>query len=230
MATSAYYTWDNLGRPYKVAAPIRHMVAYAKANGIAILGTIGNEAHLTKSWPEDHTPYSYTAQPTKLPLSSGTDRYWVCACDLKNSKGLGGAILRDARAGRLPWLKYINVGYKHYVCSDGFKSGRDNPDEHIHLSSFSDELHTDISGYDPLGGTDMDALTEKNFKAIQTVLKRLGFYDGAIDADLGDKSQAALEKAWRQVGQQGPKGDPGKDGRTPSMITISMDGKVTDWS
>lgn len=189
MATQAYYTWDRLGRPFKVARPIREMVAYAKAHGIAVLGTIGNEAHLTKAWPEDHTPFSFTAQPVKLPLTSGSDRYWVCACDIANSKGLGAAILRDARAGRLGWLKYLNVAGKHYVYSDGFKAGWDNPDQHIHLSCFSDELNTSIGDYDPLGA---DMANEDLALRLQRGMAAAGYYKGKLDNDFGDESERAF--------------------------------------
>lgn len=152
MATPAYRTWNAAGRPFTVARPIRQMVAYAKAKGIAVLGTLGNDDHLLTDWPEDHTPFSFTGQPLTLPLAKAVDgqRYWVCACDLANSKGLGAAILRDARAGRTPWLKYMNFAGRNYNAADRFQQGWPNADEHIHLSCWTDELLTDISGYDPL--------------------------------------------------------------------------------
>lgn len=144
MATPEYWQWIAAGRPWQVAKPIAEMVALARSQGITILGTIGNEDHLTASFPEDHTPFSYSAYPVKLP------GWWVTACDIANSKGWGDAILRDARAGLLPWLKYMNVAGKHYAWTDGFKQGFANSDQHIHLSCFSDDLGMSIGGYNPL--------------------------------------------------------------------------------
>jgi hypothetical protein len=156
MASPKLAVWDKAGRPFKVAAPIVYVVNYCKRKAIANLGTIGNTDHLTADPPEDHTPYSDTAWPNRLPLAVLVDgeRYWVCAGDFGNEKGLGAAILRDARAGLLPWLKYLNVGGMHYTFADGFKQGRPNPDQHIHLSTFDDpdSLTYDCEGWDPLAG------------------------------------------------------------------------------
>ncbi|CAM3433951.1 hypothetical protein [Stackebrandtia soli] len=149
MATSAYRAWVRAGRPWKKAGPIADLEKYAQRHGIAVLGTLGNTAHLTASFPEDHTPFSYTAWPKRL---SG---YVVTAIDLANSRGLGAAILRDARAGRLPWLKYLNTNGRHYNHSDRFRSSRPSNDHHVHVSIRTDHLTTDITDYDPLG-LDMD--------------------------------------------------------------------------
>lgn len=143
MATQAYWDWINNGRHWQLAKPIDGMVTIARRHGIAVLGTIGNDDHLMSSYPEDHTPFSYTAEP--VPANG-----WVCACDLENSQGLGDAILRDARAGKLPWLKYMNFGNLQYGHWDGFRNGEWNSDEHIHLSCFTDKVNLSLGNYDPL--------------------------------------------------------------------------------
>lgn len=156
MASPKKAPWVKLGSPFTVAAPILYMVHYCVRNKIANLGTIGNENHLNAEPPEDHTPYSDTAWPNRLPLvvAVAGQRYWVCAGDFANDKGLGAAVLRDARAGLLPWLKYMNVGGMHYTFADGFREGRPNDDQHIHLSTFSDakSLTHVPAGWDPLAG------------------------------------------------------------------------------
>lgn len=153
MASTAYWAWVAAGRKWTLARPIADMQAYAKKHKIVVLGTIGNPDHLTAAVPEDHTPFSATAWPKRLP------GYIVTAIDIANSKGLGGAILRDARAGQLGWLKYMNVAGKHYEHGDGFRAGRPNPDQHIHLSCRTDHLDTALDGYDPLGD-DMSTAAE----------------------------------------------------------------------
>ena len=144
MAVSAYYAWANAGRPFILATPIRELEAYARSHAIPVLGTLGNEAHLTASFPEDHTPFSFTALPIPLP------GWYVCAIDLANVRGLGDAILRDARAGRCPWLKYMNFAGRSYAYADGFRTPAANDDQHIHLSVFSDWCTRSIGPYDPL--------------------------------------------------------------------------------
>lgn len=184
MATAAYYRWVNAGKPWRLARPIADMQAYARQHDVNVLGTIGNGDHLTASTPEDHTPFSATAWPDPLP------GYIVTAIDLANVHGLGAAILRDARAGATPWLKYMNFGNKQYSHSDGFKTGRSNPDGHIHLSIRTDHLNTSLAGYDPLG----DDMPE---------LKDWAYKDGTFNAPgygpMGEKltaAQVAKNEFW----------------------------------
>lgn len=156
MASPKKAIWTQAGSPYKVAAPNLYVVHYCTTKRIPNLGTLGNQAHLDATPPEDHTPYSDTAWPNRLPLTTPVDgtRYWVCASDHANEHGLGDAILRDARAGLLPWLKYMNVAGRSYAYADGFQHGAPNGDQHIHLSTFDDpdSLMYDPTGWDPLAG------------------------------------------------------------------------------
>lgn len=149
MATQAYYTWVKAGKPWKLARPIAEFQAWAKANGFTVLGTIGNDAHLTDDFPEDHTPFSYTAHPVPLP------GYIVCAIDIADARGLGEAMLRGARARRFPWLKYLNVGGMHYDYRDGFKAGKPNSDRHDHFSILTTWIEKSIGPFDPFGDSDM---------------------------------------------------------------------------
>jgi hypothetical protein len=149
MATKAYEIWDAAGRHWEPARPISELEAWCEANGFTVLGTIGNDEHLWAATPEDHTPFSATAWPVPLP------GYIVCAIDIADERELGAAILRDARAGLLPWLKYCNVGQKHYHCRDGFRSWTYNSDTHNHLSIRTDYIDASIGAFNPLGDSDM---------------------------------------------------------------------------
>lgn len=207
MATQAYWDWERRGRPFTVARPIRDMVSIAHRHGISVLGTIGNEDHLQADPPEDHTPFSETAFP--IPVHD-----CVCACDLANEQGLGDAILRDARAGDAPWLKYMNYGNLQYGYWDGFRNGQYNDDEHIHLSCFSDKVNYVLGSYDPLSnstGEDMEQsepLTNVTGRPGRTVGDALG--DGLALRDYLIGEPGALPSGY-------PKAD--------SPLRKMMDGK-----
>jgi hypothetical protein len=151
MATAAYRTWVNLGRPFRLATPIIELRDWARANGVPVLGTIGNEEHLTKNFPEDHTPFSFTAWPVPL------DGYVVTAIDLANVNNLGQKIEDQARAGKLPWLKYMNHSGQHLDSRDLDNDGirwEETPssDEHVHLSIRTDWQNRSIGTFNPFGG------------------------------------------------------------------------------
>jgi hypothetical protein len=144
MATSAYWSWVSAGRPFDLAEPIRRLRELARAHGVAVLGTIGNEDHLTDSFPEDHTPFSFTAWPAPLP------GYIVTAIDLADGPHAD-RMLADAVAGRITWVKYINLRGKQYNVRNGW-SPTSNSDQHFHLSIRSDSLGS-IGDYNPFSTT-----------------------------------------------------------------------------
>jgi hypothetical protein len=171
MATQAYWTWVNAGRHWTLARPIADMVAVAQRHGIVVLGTIGNEDHLQAATPEDHTPFSYTAEP--VPANGN-----VCAGDFANVNNFGAAILRDARAGKLPWLKYMNFGGGNYGHEDGFQHRYDNDDEHVHLSCFSDWATRSIGNYDPfVTDGDSSMVDWETVTALQIGITDIGHQD-----------------------------------------------------
>jgi hypothetical protein len=184
MATSAYHVWVAAGRRWDLAKPIAQLKAWAGRNGIRVLGTIGNEDHLQAGFPEDHTPFSFTAWPKPLP------GYWVTAIDLENRNSLGGRILMRAREGALPWLKYINSAGRSYAYADAFRNGRPNPDQHVHLSIFSDELDTDIGDFTAvLEGEDMPTAREVVDELMSTRIAKIDPAPG-ISHDMTFKSLA----------------------------------------
>src|SRR5258706_8643548 len=134
MATAAYYTWVNAGRPYTVAQPIQDLVAFARAAGVTWLGTLGSDdtRHLQAAVPQDHTPFPVNPWPIPLP------GYVVCAADF--AKGpWADRLLEDAKAGRVPWVKYLNFGLHHYDVRNGWVP-TSSSDEHFHVSCRSDYL------------------------------------------------------------------------------------------
>lgn len=152
MASQAYYTWVNAGRPWRPARPILELEAWAHSNGVGVLGTIGNEEHLQAVPPQDHTPYSATAWPVKLP------GYIVTAIDLANVNGLGPAIETQARQGKLPWLKYMNHSGRHLDSRDLDGDGitwevYPSSDQHVHLSIRTDWIDKSIGTFNPWGDT-----------------------------------------------------------------------------
>lgn len=189
MATQAYRDWVARGRQWKPARPVAELVTWARANGIRVLGTIGDEAHLQRDIPEDHTPFSATAWPVKLP------GYVVCAIDLENRRLLGEKIEAQARAGRLPWLKYMN----HSGRQISFKGARPvtsaSRDHHVHLSIRTDYIGRSIGRFDPWGTTEGD-----DMPTVEEVWR----WDG-IDNPYGDRTtnpKIAPATALRNIGGQ----------------------------
>lgn len=131
---SAYTTWVAAGEPWTLAAPIRVLVDQAEASGVAVLGTIGNRAHLTATRPQDHTPFPLRPWPVPLP------GYWVCAGDLADGPW-SDVMLAGCRAGRYPWVKYLNFRGHHYDVRNGWAQ-TPSTDQHLHVSARSDHLHT----------------------------------------------------------------------------------------
>lgn len=137
MATAEYRLWNSRGRPYSVALPIRQFVDLARAAGVPILGVIGNEAHLTADFPEDHTPFTRTAWPNVLP------GYVVTACDIADGPW-SDRILALAKSGALPQVKYLNFRGSQYSVKTGW-TRKANSDKHLHISVRTDHLSTPLA-------------------------------------------------------------------------------------
>lgn len=168
MAVAAYYSWDRLGRPLDPARPIRELVeglrvAFPRAAGI--FSWYANDAHYQSSYPQDHTPFSVTGWPLASP------QWWVFATDVMHRPDLGVDCdklfpywLTEARAGRMPWLKYLIYKATVYDVRYGWRpQSSSGHDKHIHLSARTDHRNTslgdwsvngdDVSWTDKLGPT-----------------------------------------------------------------------------
>lgn len=148
MATAAYREWVKAGRPWKLCQPAidyRTQLGIAGWTGSAI-GTIGNEEHLQSETPQDHTPFSVTGWPNANPYP------WVHAIDVMHSpkydRDVGPLVaywLAEARAGRTPWVKYINWQGKQYHVRNGW-AGRANSGhfDHAHISFCTNSTHAGV--------------------------------------------------------------------------------------
>lgn len=176
MAAKEYSSWNALGRPHTPAQPVRDIVTKLKAafpQG-KYFNWEANEAHYTANPPQDHTPFSYDGWPLPSP-------HWVVfATDIMASDvgGTAGAqrlfdyYLREARAGRLAWLKYLIWQAKIYDVRHGWvpqpSSGHF---DHIHISVRTDAEHLS------LGNWSVTPVEESMFTPEQEafILRKLGY-------------------------------------------------------
>ncbi|HET8684965.1 MAG TPA: hypothetical protein VFM54_24295 [Micromonosporaceae bacterium] len=166
MATQAYHDWVAAGSPWRPARPVHELRAKLLAAGVPAghVGTIGDDAHLMADYPQDHTPYSRTGWPVAHPYPL------VTALDLTHAPGVPGGVdcdevssywLAEARAGRMPWAKYLIWRATLYHARDRWvprpNSGHH---DHIHLSTRTDHITTALGGWPALPGGDDDMADE----------------------------------------------------------------------
>lgn len=160
MASKAYYAWLDDGAPWTNATPVKDYVSQLGRMGwdLKHVGTIGDEAHLTANRPEDHTPFSATGWPNATPYGI------VTALDLSgsHSNGIGWQDvawwwLREARARRTPWVKYLTFQGKRYdVRHDWNAVDATGHDEHVHVSFRTDWINRSIEPWKVLGDMTSD--------------------------------------------------------------------------
>lgn len=172
MVSRAFQTWAAKGRPWKLARPVMELNNWAADNGVKVKGTIGNDGHLERDRPEDHTPFSSTPWPVAL------NDYWVCAIDLDNVNGLGAAIERKATAGQYPWIKYMNHSHRHISFMGRVPAVSYSDDEHVHISVRSDWVDRGIGFFAPW--LEDDDVKSEDIKAIADAVVR-------ADIDYSDK-------------------------------------------
>jgi hypothetical protein len=160
MAYAVYYEWEALGRPLEPARPIRDVVERMKAafpQAAKTFSWYANEAHYQAEPPQDHTPFSVTGWPTTSP------QWWVFATDIMHRPDLGvdcyalfNYWISEARAGRMPWLKYIIWQAKLYDVRNGWKSQANSGHfDHIHLSTRTDFRDVGLGSWSLLPGGPM---------------------------------------------------------------------------
>lgn len=152
MAVAAYYRWDHEGRPLEPAQPIRDVVermkvAYPKAANT--FSWYANEAHYQAVPAQDHTPYSQTGWPLTSP------EWWVFATDIMHNPQLGvdcsvlfAYWISEAKAGRMPWLKYMIWQAKLYDVRNQWRPQANSGHfDHIHLSARTDWQHKGLGAW-----------------------------------------------------------------------------------
>lgn len=188
MATQEYRHWVAAGRPFRRPPWLTELKALARAHGVPFLGDLGNDDHLQADFPEDHTPFSRTEWPVPI------GEYVINAIDLGDGPW-SDRLLADARAGRLPWLKYLNFRKRNYSRKRGF-APVSNSDGHLHVSGMSDHTWTGLGGYNPFVAQSPtpqeDDVTEDDINKIAmraAVLVQSGRWDHGFQASTGNGAQ-----------------------------------------
>jgi hypothetical protein len=157
MAVAMYYTWLAQGKPLTPARPVREIVERMKAAfpGAGPFSWFANDAHYQANPPLDHTPFSadgYKIKPSPYPV--------VFATDIMNQPSKGVVCqamfnywIVEARAGRMPWLKYLIWQAKIYDVRHGWVA-QTNSDhfDHIHISVRTDFQNTSLGTWSLLPG------------------------------------------------------------------------------
>lgn len=208
MATQAYYGWISAGQPAYSAAPIVDLAhtlhGYGYNVGRLDVPGLGDIAHLTADFPEDHTPYSYTGWPVPNPYP------WVHAIDVMEPVPAGLPSLvrlarqlyddRQAGVAGVGWLKYMNrsLADGRTVNDSWTPSHTQEPSSdtgHIHLSARTDYTHSTVAaGYDPVARileADMALDSDPNWQAL--IWRMEGLIEGR-DAVIGGPTSG--EKIW----------------------------------
>jgi len=162
MAAAMLRVWESQGRPWRLATPLLDMVAKLKAAYPQLVyGTLGDDAHLNAVPPEDHTPFSATGYPNTSPYPV------VHALDVMHHPESGvdaGKLfaywLAEAKAGRMPWLKYLIWQARIYDVRNGWRAQASSGHfDHVHLSARTDAENTHLGDWSPVppmeGGHDV---------------------------------------------------------------------------
>jgi hypothetical protein len=189
MASRAYYQWREAGSVIVPARPIEEMTQRLRvAFPHGSFSWYANDAHYAATPPQDHTPYSADAWPV-----SPNPRWVVYALDVM-ATAVGGATtldrlvtywLAEARAGRMPWLKYLIWRARIYDVRFGWHAqDSDGHYDHAHLSARTDHTHTGLGAWSAVptnttthGETmtpDQEALLLKQVSDINYILWRGG--------------------------------------------------------
>lgn len=151
MPVARYYTWDRAGRPLTPARPIHEVVdrlkvAYPRSGPFS---WFANDAHYQAEFPQDHTPFSETGWPLVSPYPV------VFATDVMHKPMEGVDCFRlfnywiaEARAGRMPWLKYLIWQGQIYNVRNGWVAQPNSGHaDHIHMSVRTDFQNASLGSW-----------------------------------------------------------------------------------
>ncbi|UWZ37472.1 hypothetical protein Drose_04105 [Dactylosporangium roseum] len=161
MASQGYRDWLKAGKPYSLIRPAKALQKKLRAYGLTVYD-YPNDAHLTASTPEDHTPFSVTGWP-------GPNARWKArALDVmprsesyahrKENADIARQIIRDRNAGvpGVMWIKYLNWTDENGTCrqerwTPGHATRSSTDNGHIHISGRSDvDDDARADDYDPI--------------------------------------------------------------------------------
>jgi len=212
MTVTTYAGWVADGKPAKPAQPIADMVAMFRRHGYAGTGYYPDDRHLRASPPEDHCPYSHTPWPGSQPYPSilALDFMPLVEGDGKSLAPIARQIIADKRAGKAPWIKYLNwtdeqghVWHTKWQPNEVTDASSDSG--HIHISIRTDYVtSTAAAGWDPITGATMTDPNSDFTKQCSGPRTR----PNSRDNILGD--QGSMRDWW-----YGIPGQPGADGTNP---------------
>jgi hypothetical protein len=202
--------WERRGSPFRLMTPAADLRNVVRAHGYTVYD-LGDEDHLNREPPEDHTPYSATGWPGTaaygvgyaidiMPPKAGA-RSKIDGKPLPSLQQLGAQLLKDRNAGvpGIRWLKYMNWEPQRNWGGPCYQEAwkptyrrRDSSDRgHIHMSGLTGMENSTIGrGYDPVarirGGDDpMAALNEQEQRTIHWVLTAGAATDNGKRGHLG---------------------------------------------
>lgn len=238
MAAAAFYAWDRLGRPAEPARPIREFVERMR---LAYPGNVfswyANEEHYQAEPPQDHTPFSATGWPLPSP------RWVVFATDVmhKPNQGVDCGVLftywlAEAKAGRMPWLKYLIWQAKVYdVRNDWKPQANTGHYDHIHLSARTDYQFASLDSWSVTPEED-DLDTKQNARLINTAnivaalaqgkLKATGLLSDA-GQPIADMDLSAYYTRIADVVIAKLPANPPNGGGEPFPWTITLTGEIS---
>lgn len=179
MASTYYFQWLALNKPYTLIRPARDLQRIIRRYGITVWD-YPNEAHQKADPPEDHTPYSATGWP-------GANTRW-------NARGLDVMPRAQTNAGRAEnaaiaeqiiadkdagvpgteWIKYLNYtdldgNCWHVSWQPAKRVTRSTDRDHIHVSGRSDmDNWAGAVEYDPIARMrgDTEVVTDDDVRRI----------------------------------------------------------------
>lgn len=193
MASQGYRDWLKVGRPYTLIRPARAVQTVIRRYGITVYD-YPNDAHLTATVPEDHTPFSVTSWP----LTNG--RWRGHALDVMPRSGsaehraenadIARQLIADRDAGvpGVMWIKYLNWTDEAGRCEQVRWTDAANPLRHT-VKPSTDRGHIHISGRS-------DCATDERADGYDPIARMRGSAPLAGDDDMSYNDRAKADAAF----------------------------------
>lgn len=190
---TTYEQWKADGKPRKLATPIYEIrreliIIHGQETVDEHVGTLGKTStHLQVKHPQDHAPFSQSGWPIYSPYP------YIHALDDSSPqfRRRFRYFIDERRAGRAPWVKYINLDGWHYewIGAEGKNPSSDDPG-HAHLSIRSDWTRRSIAyGWQTVRYGDRGG----NVIVLQRMLHKHG-HQLAVDGIFGPDTRRTVER------------------------------------